>query len=61
MEAKILALARATSVADLRDAWGLSHSAVMARQKGERPMTFKEVAALTRINGLKLSEVLLGP
>lgn len=61
MEARILALARSTETEKLCAAWGLSRAAVMARKKGERPMTFREVGALTRINGVKLSKILLGP
>ena len=66
MEAKILALSRSTDTKELCVAWGLSHSAVLARKKGERPLTIREVGALAALYDLTLPGVLsveppLGP
>lgn len=58
MEAKILALAQSTETNSLCKAWGLGRSAVLARKKGEHPMTVMEALALSRINGLSLVQVL---
>ena len=58
MEAKILALARSTETNALCEAWGLGRSAVLARKKGERPMTIREVGALVNLLDIELSSLL---
>lgn len=60
MEARILAMARDTPVATLCEEWDLDRAAVIATQKGKRPLSFLQVVALARVNGVKLSDVLRG-
>ena len=52
------ALARATPTEALCDAWAANSSDVLSCQKGERPMTIREVGALAEIHGMKLLDVL---
>lgn len=58
MKAKILALAQSTETNSLCKAWGLSRSAVLARKKGERPLTVREVGALVDLLNMELSSLL---
>ena len=60
MNTRILAMVQATPTTDLCDAWNLRAPAVEARKKGKRPLTFREVGALCRVNGVYMSTLLSG-
>lgn len=55
---EILKLAQSADTAVLCEAWGISRRAVLARKKGEQPMTIREVGALAFIYGLTLPGIL---
>jgi len=50
--------ARDTPTDALCAAWGLTDGEVISRQKGETPMTIREVGDLAFLHGLKLLDVL---
>lgn len=54
----VTTLARDTPTTALGAAWGLTDSDVISRQKGETPMTIREVGDLAFIYGKKLQDVL---
>ena len=47
-----------TPTPTLRAAWGLDDADVISRQKGEHPMTVREVGELAFLHGMRLQDIL---
>ena len=56
--ARAATFARDTPTVTLRAAWGLNDADVIRRQKGEHPMTGREVGELAFLHGMRLEDIL---